>query len=37
MAKCEGKKHEKGEKEMKKGKKPVLVVAISVKPKKGKK
>ena len=38
--KCEGKKHEKmeGMKEMKKGKKPVVVVAITVKPKsKGKK
>lgn len=33
MAKCEGKKHEKGE-DMKKGKKPVMVVAIAVKPKK---
>lgn len=33
MSKCEGKKHEKMEK---KGK-PVVVVAVTVKPKKGKK
>ena len=39
MAKCEGKKHEKMEakKEGKKGSKPMIVIAIQAKPKKGKK